>query len=75
MNAAREYQTAQTACRVALARITAALDAHAARQAMEVGYWTFVGDLKHARIELLRIAAALGDEESREVLHSEGVDR
>jgi hypothetical protein len=71
-DANRAYQKYQKACRVAVARITAALDAHAARQAAEPRYWSYVGDVKQARLDLLRVAALLGDEQASETLHAEG---
>lgn len=75
MTAAREYRALQSEIRGLIERLPEALNAHGARAQEHPGHWSFVGDLKRARLDLLRIAAALGDEPSREVLFTEGVDR
>ncbi len=74
-DANREYQRIQKECRAALARLSGVLDGHAGRRAARPEYWTFVGDLKRARFDLLTVAANLGDEEAREILHAEGDSR
>lgn len=75
MNANREYRRLQGEVRAIIERLPEALNRHVARQEQHPTHWSFVGDLKKARLDLLRVAANLGDEESREILHSEGADR
>lgn len=75
MNPSAEYRRLQSELRAIIDRLPETLNAHAARQEQHPAHWSFVGDLQHARIELLRVASFLGDEQSREALHSEGVER
>lgn len=75
MSAATEYQRLRQECQKEIERLAAALGAHAERQAAKPEYWTYPGDLKHVRVELLRLSAHLGDEQAREILLAEGVDR
>jgi hypothetical protein len=72
MNPAREYRRLQSEIRVIIDRLPEALNAHIARQEKHPDHWSFVGDLKKARHDLLVVASFLGDEQSRETLHSEG---
>jgi hypothetical protein len=51
------------------------IETHAKRQAERPEYWTYVADLKHARIDLLHVLAFLGDLEAKERLLGEGESR
>jgi hypothetical protein len=74
-DAANEYRRMRAECDLAIVRLQLALSNHAARQAGHPDWWTYVGDVKKARVELLQLASFLGDGEAREVLFSEGVER
>ena len=75
MNPAVEYRRLQSEIRTIIDRFPEVLNAHIARQEQHPEFWCYVGDLKRARLDLLNVAAFLGDEASREVLHSEGEPR
>jgi hypothetical protein len=71
MNPAVEYRRLQSEIRAIIDRFPEVLNTHIDRQERHPEFWSFVGDLKKARLELLEVAAFLGDEQSREILHVE----
>lgn len=74
-DAARDYARITTDLRALVARLPEVLDAHAARQQTTPAFWTHVGDVKRARLDVLHVMAFLGDLEAREILHAEGESR
>ena len=74
-DAAREYKRVAAECHNTIARLQLALNNHAARQAGHPEWWTYVGDLKKTRLDVLAACAFLGDDEAREILHAEGESR
>lgn len=74
-DANREYKRIRTEIDTTIARLQVALHNHEARQMGHPEWWTFTGDAKHVRIQLLQICAFLGDDEARAILHAEGVER
>jgi len=74
-DANREYKQAATACANAIARLQTVMHTHAERQARHPEWWTYVGDLRKTRLDLLAACAFLGDDEAREILHAEGESR
>jgi hypothetical protein len=74
-DAANEYRRMRAECDLAIVRLQLALSNHAARQAGHPDWWTYTGDLKKTRIDVLAACAFLGDDEAREILHAEGVAR
>jgi len=75
VNAAREYRRVQGDVRAIIDRLPAVLNAHVARQEATPQYWSHVADLKKARVDLLHVAAFLGDLEAKEQLLGEGEGR
>lgn len=75
MTAAAEYKRASVACMNAIARLQTAMHSHAERQAQHPEWWTYVGDPKKTRLDLLAACAFLGDDEAREILGAEGESR
>jgi len=74
-DAAREYRRIRVECDLAVIRLQLAFSNHAVRQAEHPEWWTYTGDLKKTRVDLLAACAFLGDDEAREILHAEGAGR
>jgi predicted RNA-binding Zn ribbon-like protein len=75
MNPAVEYRKVQSQLREVIDRLPLALNNHIARQEQTPSFWCHVADVKHARLEVLRVLAFLGDIEAKEELHAEGGER
>jgi hypothetical protein len=74
-DAMSEYARLQGECRVLIKMLKETLNAHEKRQAEWPTHWTFVGDVRKTRLELLALCSFLGDEPSREQLSAEGDPR
>jgi Holliday junction resolvase-like predicted endonuclease len=75
VNAAREYRRVLGEIDVIVKRLPAVVNEHVKRQEATPQYWTHGADLKKARVDLLHVAAFLGDLEAKETLLAEGGDR
>ena len=75
MNPAVEYRKLQGDMRALIERFPVVLNEHVARQEATSHYWSHVGDLRKARLDLLHVMAFLGDLDSKEMLLAEGESR
>jgi len=66
VNPAREYRRLQSEIRVIIERLPGVLNAHVAHQEEHPDHWSFVGDLKKVRLDLVHILAFLGDYDAKE---------
>jgi hypothetical protein len=71
-NPAVEYRRLQGDIRTLIERFPVVLNEHVARQEQTPHFWSHVGDLRKARLDLLHTMAFLGDLDSKEMLLAEG---